>query len=314
MRMNIEQKTQWMISPKWIIVSLVVIVVALAGIFVKGLQQDIDFAGGARAQVIASCDASQTNLQQVLGESAIIKTTQQDANCIFDVETTESRPSLDEEITGALSTEAVNAELVSFEQVGPSLGAQLKAKALWALLIVALAIIGYVAYAFTPSTDEEAEKAKAVSPIPAWLYGVVAVIALIHDIIIPAGLYAWLGLSVNTQFVIGVLAILGLSVNDTIVVFDRIRENIQVHAKELKKKTMTLQEVAHVSVKQTVWRSLHTSLTLIVVLAALLILGPDSTKPLATMLLAGTIVGTYSSIFFGTPLLVAMVNKRMKKK
>jgi len=187
-----------------------------------------------------------------------------------------------------------------FTSVGPVIGEELKDKALVALVFTILVIILFIAYVF-----------RGVShPVKSWKYGIVAIVALAHDIIIPTGLFAVLGkvsgAEIDALFVTALLAILGLSVNDTIVVFDRIRENLKY------KISKDFAETVTISLRQTITRSINTSLTTLFVLFALYFVGPESTQNFALVLVVGLIAGTYSSIFLASPLLVTL-QKRQKK-
>lgn len=180
-----------------------------------------------------------------------------------------------------------------FESIGPIIGQELKTKTFWAIIIVLVAIILYIAWAFR----------KVSYLIYSWKYGFVAIIALLHDILIVLGLFSVLGqffsIEVGTPFVAAILTILGYSVNDTIVVFDRIRENLYKYEVE------DFEETINQSVNQTIRRSLNTSLTTLLVLLAVYFLGGATIKYFILALIAGIIVGTYSSIFIASPLLVA---------
>jgi len=188
----------------------------------------------------------------------------------------------------------------SFTSVGPSVGVELTRKAIISFILVSFGIIFFIAFSFR----------KVSKPVSSWKYGLIAITTLIHDILIPVGVFAFLshlyGTEVDTLFVVAVLTVLGLSVSDTIVIFDRIRENIRVgHFK-------TFEETVGNSLSQVYTRSIATSFTVIVVLLALVFFGPTSTKVFAIMLTAGMFFGTYSSIFLASPLLV-MVNKTKKE-
>lgn len=179
-----------------------------------------------------------------------------------------------------------------FVSIGPTIGGELKQKAVWALVIVLVMIIAYIALAF-----------RHVSyPISSWKYGVVAIIALIHDVAIPTGLFVYLGkfhgVEINALFISALLTILGFSVHDTIVVFDRVRENLR------RRVGANFEETVNASIHETIIRSINTSLTLILVLLTLFFLGGESTKYFSLALIVGTVVGVYSSIFIASPLLV----------
>jgi len=189
--------------------------------------------------------------------------------------------------------ESASVEELKYETIGPSIGKELRTKAFWAIGLVLLGISFYIAFAFR----------KVSYPIKSWKYGVITLITLFHDITIPAGLLAILGwkqgIEIDTNFIVALLTIMGFSVHDTIVVFDRIRENLL-----LQKSRFDLENVINNSVNQTMARSINTSLTLVFVLLALFFFGPITLKYFVLTILVGTIVGTYSSIFVASPLLL----------
>ena len=190
-----------------------------------------------------------------------------------------------------------------FTAIGPTIGAELKSKAGWAVLLVIIAIVLYVAFAF-----------RGVShPVSSWVYGFVAIIALVHDVLIPSGVYVALGhyhidMQIDVLFITAILTILGFSVHDTIVVFDRTRENLKLRTWKEFETT-----VGH-SVSQTFTRSINTSLTVLLVILTLYFVGGATTKNFALTLAVGISVGTYSSIFLASPLLVAIEEYQRKKK
>lgn len=181
----------------------------------------------------------------------------------------------------------------SFASVGPTIGKELLRKSIWALVFVIIAISLYIAWAFR----------KVSRAISSWKYGLITMATLFHDVAIPAGLFAFLGwrlgLEIDTNFIVALLVVMGFSVHDTIVVFDRIRENI------LRSNIgrTTLKEIINKSVQETIVRSINTSFTLFMVLVALLIFGPASLFYFLLTILVGTVFGTYSSIFVASPLL-----------
>lgn len=183
-----------------------------------------------------------------------------------------------------------------YTSIGPTIGAELLSKAWIAIGLVIACIIAFIAFAF-----------RGVSkPVASWKYGVVAIVTLVHDILVPTGLFAILGhfagAEVDSLFIVALLTILGISINDTIVVFDRIRENLSRNQERGKKEDFA--EVVGRSIVQTLARSINTSLTVVIVLAALYFYGPASTATFALTLIVGMIAGTYSSIFLASPLLV----------
>lgn len=190
----------------------------------------------------------------------------------------------------------------SFSAIGPSISSELTTKSILAVILVSIAIIIFITFAF-----------RGVSkPVASWKYGLISITTLLHDIIIPAGLYAYLGYAfgaeVDTLFVVALLTILGISISDTIVIFDRIRENLK------KKISQSFEEVVGESLSQSFTRSINTSLTVIIVLLALFFFGPEPTKWFSLTLVTGMIVGTYSSIFVASPLLTLVEKWQRAKK
>jgi len=181
---------------------------------------------------------------------------------------------------------------IRFSSIGPSLGKELAQKGLIALAVAVLFIVIYIAIAF-----------RSVSrPVSSWKYGLIAIATLVHDVVIPTGVFSILGhfygVEIDSLFLTALLTIFGLSVSDTIVVFDRVRENLKKH------KTEPFAETVGHSLEETYIRSFNTSFTVILALLALLLFGSQSTRYFALALTIGMIVGTYSSIFIASPLLV----------
>jgi len=185
-----------------------------------------------------------------------------------------------------------------FDSVGPVVGEELKRKALAAIAIVVILIILFITFVFR----------KVSRPVSSWKYGLVAIIALIHDILIPIGIFSYIGAEVDVLFVTALLAILGYSIHDTIIIFDRIRENLKL------KISNNFDETVGRSLSQTFARSINTSLTVFIVLVFLYFLGGDSTKMFSLAMLVGVIFGTYSSIFLAGPLLVTIQKFQNRKK
>ena len=185
--------------------------------------------------------------------------------------------------------------------ISSSIGAELRNRALIAIAIVLIAIIIFMTYVF-----------KGVSyPVPSRFYGLTAIIALAHDIIIPTGIFAYLSyigiLQIDVLFVIALLSILGSSVNDTIVVFDRIRENVRRYGGD------KFEEIVGQSIEQSLTRSVNTSVSLLVVLGAIFLFGGPTVQYFALALFLGIFFGTYSSIFIASPLLIVIYRLWYKK-
>jgi len=186
-----------------------------------------------------------------------------------------------------------------FESIGPSIGQELKSKSIWAVFLVFFGILTYLWYAFRHSSFR----------IPSYRYGILAVSVLMHDAIFIVGLFSLLGKlkgwEVNSDFLVALLVVAGYSVHDTIVVFDRIRENMHLKTKG------DLKEIINLGINQTLLRSLNTSLTTVFPLIALYFLGPISIKVLVTAMISGVIIGTYSSICLAAPLLYDWALRRV---
>lgn len=287
------------------VIPAIAIALALASIALWGLQPGIDLEGGSLLQItypegrpaLADIQGSVDTLG--LGEVRVQPSNENDYILRQRDLTPAEKQSLDTTLE-SLGT----FEEVQFNSVGPSIGAELMQKAWWAVgLIVTLTIL-FIAFAF-----------RHVSlPVASWKYGVVAIVTLLHDILIPVGLFAYLGhaggAEVGALFIVALLTILGISINDTIVVFDRIRENLGIN--NVNNQKLTFADIVWKSVTQTLTRSINTSLTVIVVLAALFFVGPESTKDLALTLIIGMVAGTYSSILVASPLLIIIEQRQQK--
>ena len=187
---------------------------------------------------------------------------------------------------------------LSFQSIGPSVGAELRHNAFLAIALVIIGISLYIAFAFR----------KVSRPISSWKYGVITLVTLFHDVVIPAGLFAAMGyfahIEIDSNFIVALLVVMGFSVHDTIVVFDRIRENLI-----LNRGKDDFATTINSSVNQTLARSVNTSLTLILVLIALYFVGPVNLRYFVLTLLVGVTTGIYSSIFIASPALLVVSGK-----
>ncbi len=283
--------------------SLSLVIVSIVLIFTYGLKPSIEFTGGSMLEVSYSNQRPEIseieNSIQNAGFSAVI---QPAGESTLIVKTKDIQETEKQELLQALNVNG-DMEEISFTSIGPSIGHELKTKAIYSLIIVSIAIILFIAYTFR----------KVSKPVSSWKYGFVAIITLVHDVVLTAGVFAILGITTGAEvdmlFIVALLTILGLSVNDTIVIFDRIRENIQRNVDQIKPFRLVVGE----SLKQSYARSLNTSLSTIVVLLALAFFGPESTKMFALTLTFGMFFGTYSSIFLASPLLVQMYEWQKNK-
>jgi preprotein translocase subunit SecF len=281
-------------------ISIVLVVLSISAISYFGLNMGIDFKGGSLTEIeytVARPEQSvvEDSLKTLSIGQALIQPIGENGYSI------KTRDITDTEHKSILSVLGADVVEKSFTSIGPSVGAELVRKSIISFILVSLGIIFWIAFSFR----------KVSKPVSSWKYGFIAIVSLIHDIIIPVGVFAVLshfsGVEVDTLFVVAVLTILGLSVSDTIVVFDRIRENIRVgHFK-------TFDETVGKSLNQVFARSIATSSTVILALLALVFFGPASTKIFALMLTAGMFFGTYSSIFLASPMLVLVQDMQKKK-
>jgi preprotein translocase subunit SecF len=284
-------------------ISAILVLAAIVSIAIRGLQFGIDFKGGSITEVsYTEARPEVSELQATTGLLGLSDVRVQPAGEHDMIVRTESLN--DTQHAALLNALSVNGkyqiEEKSFDSIGPVVGKELRSKAWLAITLVILAIVLFIAFAFRQVSE----------PISSWKYGLIIIVALLHDIIIPTGVVAFLGKDVDTLFVIALLSIMGLSVHDSIVVFDRVRENLRL------KKWREFDETVGRSLEQTFVRSINTSLTIIFVLFALYFFGPASTRDFSLILLIGMFFGTYSSIFLGSPLLVTVKkwqDRKMKK-
>lgn len=284
------------------IFSGILIAISVFSLFSYGLNFGIDFNGGSILEVefkgerppnqeieqkLAGLDLGLSSIQPAGDKGVIIR-----------------MKSIDEEnhqrVLQGLGEEPGGGKIEekSFESIGPVIGEELKAKTKIFAIMVLLAIIFFIAIAFR----------KASRPISSWKYGIVAsLVAFLHDVLIPLGVFSILGKFYNVQvtipIVVGLLTILGYSVHDTIVVFDRIRENL------FRSGSQSFEEIVNKSLNQTFVRSINTSLTTLLALFAVFFLGGETLRYFSLILILGILTGTYSSIFIASPILVSWVKR-----
>ncbi|MYA50879.1 MAG: protein translocase subunit SecF [Chloroflexi bacterium] len=288
---------------KWFFgISALLVLLSAASLISFQLKPGIDFTGGAAITATYETDVTSSRVVDALTRAgqpdAIVQGS--GGNTFFirlgilelderDAAGNVVRRGDESRVRDALA-EAGTVEIGSFDSVSGIIGSENVRNATIAVIVASLVILVYVTWAFR----------RVPSP---FRYGVAAVVALVHDVFIVLGVFSVLGetinLEVNAMFITGVLTTIGYSVNDTIVVFDRLRENVARYA------GVSTRELVNLSVRETIARSLNTSITLIVVVVALLLFAGPSIRPLLYVLLAGVTVGTYSSIFIASLLLVS---------
>lgn len=267
-----------------------------------GLKPGIDFTSGSLTELRFKHPYDSAKVRQALTEVQVgefqLQTT--DNNGLI-IRTKRIDSSKHQEILDRLKTQVGEFDEIRFEFIDPVIGKELTGNSIKQLILVSAGIVLYIAYAFR----------RVSRPVTAWRFGWAAIIALLHDLLVVLGIFSLLGhfkgVEVDSMFVTAMLTVLGFSVHDTIVVFDRIRENLKVYAGQ------SLEFIINHSISQTLVRSLNTSLTVLFVLLALLLFGGDTIKYFVLALFIGIITGTYSSIFVASPILVLWQRLRAKR-
>lgn len=276
-------------------ISGILVAVAIILMIVFGFHEGIDFTGGALWQFKITPPPPIAKIQSFFKTKLDVSETIvnfDSSSKIFLVRMPLISESEHHSYATSLASQYSNFVEESFQSIGPSVSDQLRKNTIIAILLVLIGISIFVSIAFR----------KVSRPISSWKYGVITLVTLVHDVSIPAGFLVILGklsgIEIDTNFLVALLVIMGFSVHDTIVVFDRIRENLL-----LDRGRSDFGKVINDSVNQTMARSINTSVTLFLVLIALFILGPITLKYFALTLIIGTIAGAYSSIFVASPLL-----------
>jgi len=290
MQINIMKHKKW-----YLIFSVCLLVPGIISLAIFGLRLSIDFIGGSVFEFDFGQNVSKSEIQlrktfsdqQIQVESIIYS-----GNKAI-IRTKPVEVSKDEKLKAEIGKSFKNSKQISFETIGPLVGKETTRKALIALVTASFGIVLYISYAFR----------NIPKPYSSFRFGISAIIAMLHDAFIVIGVFSFLGkffnIEVNALFITAVLTVIGFSVHDTIVVFDRIRENLTKLPK-----TTGFSDVVNFSVVETLNRSFATSLTVIIVLTSLLLLGGATIKDFILALVIGIISGTYSSIFTASPILV----------
>jgi preprotein translocase subunit SecF len=279
----------------WFALSGILVAASIVSLLTLGLRFGIDFTGGSLLEVETTSEniSSETvrmEIEELGFQGVSVQLSGEDGFIIRTKDLTEVEH---QTILTALNESYEEVEEMRFDSIGPVIGNELRRTALIGVLVTLLLIGLYVAWAFR----------KVSEPISSWKYGALTIAAAFHDVLITIGAFSLLGYffewEVGTAFVAAGLTILGYSINDTVVVFDRTRENL------IRRTGSTFEETVETSIKQAWTRSLNTSITTLFALLAIFLFGGDSTKPFAMALIIGIIVGTYSSIFLASPALVS---------
>lgn len=279
--------------------SLLVMLPGIIALLIFGLNLSIDFTGGSRITIVFSekvDDAHKDFVESTLESQSIKVISQEPSGEILIVRTSTIDEKQNTQFVNKLSAKYKSANVEEFSTIGPTVGKESAINAIKAVTVAALLVVIYISYVFR----------KVPKPASSVRFGVSTIIALIHDVLITIGVFSLLGYLFNVEidalFITALLTIIGFSVHDTIVVFDRIRENLGKQSNE------HFAEVVNNSILQTFGRSLNTSITVLLVLFALLLFGGESIRWFVVALMVGVASGTYSSIFIASPVLVVWHN------
>lgn len=278
----------------YFIISGVLVGLSVLALIFFGLKPSIDFTGGTLMEVEFQKEKLDINLvrEKMNGLDLGVASVQPSGDQAVIIKAKDLTNEQRNKVLKNLKKDFGKVTELRFESIGPSIGKELKRKAYISIILVVICIVLYIAYVFR----------KMSSTIASWKMGVCAIVALVHDVIITCGIFAvlgrFMGVEIDTLFVTALLMVLGYSINDTIVVFDRVRYNV------LKNSAVDFETNIEQSVNQTMVRSLSTSITTFLVLLSLYLFGGETIKWFVFALMIGVIVGTYSSIFLASPLLV----------
>lgn len=290
----------------WFAFSALLVAASIWAAYAYGFNLSVDFKGGTLTEVhYEGGRPDKESIERWVGENDFGNfSVRPSGETGYVVRTRELTDAEREALRASLALSSTVSRIERQTIVGPTAGAELQSKAVKAILVVVAMIVIFITFAFR----------KVSKPVASWKYGLATIISLAHDVVVPAGIFIVLGnfygFELDLLFVTGLLAVLGYSVHDTIVVFDRIRENLRINQEQGRKEEF--EETVGKSVTQTIARSINTSLTLLITLAALYVFGPSATETFSLLLIIGLVAGTYSSIFLASPLLVAFYHLQKK--
>lgn len=281
----------------WYTFSAILIIPGTISLIVHGLNLGIDFTGGTLLEVKVPGVTQTQQVREVVGTNYGEPTIQSTGQESYQVRVKEITPEQQNELVSALAQRyGAGVERLRVETVGPVIGADITRRAFLSVVLGSLLIVLYIAYSFR----------NVPKPASGWRFGATTILTLLHDILFTLGVFSLLGyyagVVIDANFVAAILTVLGFSVHDTIVVFDRIRENL------VRGQGNTFEDTVNFSIVQTMVRSINTSFTVILVLSAMYFFGGESIQHFVLALLIGIAIGTYSSIFNAAPILVTWQN------
>jgi len=284
--------------------SIIAIVLSIASISIFGLELGIDFTGGSMLEVEyenerPSIEIIQEKIQEITSEKVIVQPVEQKGVILKTKSVSEETYAKAIEKLEELGT--LKQDASQFETIGPIIGNELKNKTKIVVILSLMAIVFYIAFSFR----------KVSRPVNSFAYGLTSLIALCHDVLIPLGILAILGeingVQITIPVITALLTVLGYSINNSVVVFDRARENL------LRSREVSFSSIINKSLNETLTRSINTSLTTLFVLFAIFFFGGETLRYFSLALILGISCGTYSSIFLVTPLLVSYLGWREKR-
>lgn len=300
--MNIIGKKYW-----YFLISLIIIIPGIISLILFGLNLSIEFTGGSRLTLSFPKEVSQeqvASVKSVFSENKIKTLSVEKSGKLVYIRSQSLSEKQDVVVINSLKEKLGDFNQEQYETVGPTIGSEITLNAVKALAIASFLIVLYITWSFR----------KVPKPTSSFRFGVSAIVALIHDVLVLLGVFSILGhfysVEIDSLFVTAILTVIGFSVHDTIVVFDRIRENLKRFGGD------NFSKIVNDSILQTLDRSFNTSLTVVLVLFSLLLFGGETIRWFIVALLIGVISGTYSSIFNAAPLLVLwqeITEKRSKK-
>lgn len=271
------------------IISTIIIIVGLVMFFVKGLNYGIDFSGGTLIEINVGKYIDINEVRKIVDEfddeAGIVHAGSEKDTVIIKSTKDLKNNEVTSIVNGFIEEHDVDKDNYKSQKIGATISNEIKTKALQSTLIATILMLAYITWRFQ------------------FVFGIAAIVALAHDILIMLAVYSIFRIPVNNAFIAAILAVLGYSINDTIVIFDRIRENLKLYPKE------TLEETINTSMKKSIMRTINTSVTTLTAVVVLYILGVEDIKVLALPLIIGIISGTYSSLFIASPMLFELKTK-----